>query len=433
MLLQFTLGNYRSVKNESTLNMTAINPIREFEEDNVFEADRYRLLKSAVIYGANASGKSNFLDGLNYLRWFVINSSRESQVDDEIAVEPFALNTSFKIKPSSFELSFLIEGVKYRYGVELNPEKVVSEYLLKSTKIKENPLFVRDEGGIEVFKEFKEGKNLEEKTRKNALFISVVSQFNGTISGEIIKWFKSLNVISGLRDHRYEGFTASLFKKDKQKSRILNVLKGADLGIVDVEVNDFLISKDTLPAEMPEELKKVFLKDNEGDMGYSIETLHRNFDENNNEVGFVKFDFDDQESEGTKKFFRLAGPIFDTLENGTILVIDELDARLHPLLTRQIVRMFNSKSFNPNNAQLIFATHDTNLLSACTFRRDQIWFAEKDHFGGSEIYSLADYKLPRGKIRKDASFEKEYMRGKYGAIPFLGGFEGLFKSNAWQE
>ncbi len=433
MLLQFTLGNYKSIKDPTTLNMIAVNPIKEFSSENIINVDRYSFLKSAVIYGANASGKSNLLDGLNFIRWFVINSSKESQIDDEIEVEPFLLNKAVSKEPSSFELSFLINNAKYRYGVELNNEQVISEYLLKSTKIKENPLFIRDADGIEVFKEFKEGKGLEDKTRNNALFLSVVSQFNGQISGEIIKWFKSYNVISGLRDHRYEGFTASLFKDEKLKKQIVDLITQADLGISEIEVNDFLISKDTLPDDMPDELKKTILKENEGSVGYNIDTFHKVYDDNDQESGIAKFDFDDQESEGTKKFFRLAGPILDTLQKGKILVIDELDARLHPLLTRQIVRLFNSQKFNSKGAQLIFATHDTNLLSACTFRRDQIWFAEKDHFGSTEVYSLADYILPKGKVRKDASFEKDYMQGKYGAIPFLGNFNKLVNSGAWQE
>lgn len=425
MLIQFTLGNYKSIRNESTLNLIAINPIKEFEDDNVFELGRYRILKSAVIYGANASGKSNVIEALKYFKWFVINSSKNSQVDDPINIEPFLFHDSFKKKPTSFELSFIIEGTKFRYGVELNKTMVVSEYLLKSTKVKESPLFVRDEDGIEVFKEFKEGKGLEDKTRSNALFLSVVSQFNGLISGKIIKWFRSFNVISGLRDRNYEGVTAYMLKEDHLKDKIKNLIRKADLGISDISVNDFLISKETLPDDMSEEAKKAFLKEAEGDMVYNIDTFHKTYDENDNEAGLEIFDFDDQESEGTKKFFRLAGPIIDTLEKGKILVIDELDARLHPLLTRHFVKMFNSRSLNPNNAQLVFATHDTHLLNACTLRRDQIWFAEKDHIGGTEIYSLADYKLPKGKVRKDASFEKDYMRGKYGAIPFLRGIEKL--------
>ncbi len=308
--------------------MTAIKPIKEFESDNVFEDGRYRLLKSAVLYGANASGKSNFIDGLNFLKWFVINSSKETQVEDEIEVEPFLLDELLENQPSTFEVSFLIDGVKYRYGVELNSKKVGGEYLMKSTKIKEHPLFIRDEEGIEVFKEFKEGRLLEEKTRENALFLSVVAQFNGPISGQIIKWFRSYNVISGLLDHRYEGFTAGLFAKESLKKRIIDLMSYADLGIAEMEVTDFIISDDTLPKDMPEELKKSILSETEGKTGYNIDTFHQKFDKNGKDQGLVRFDFEDQESEGTKKFFRLAGPVLDTLENGRVLIIDELDSRL---------------------------------------------------------------------------------------------------------
>lgn len=429
MLIQFTVGNYRSIREEVTLNMTAVKHIKEFADENMFIAGRYSLLKSAVLYGANASGKSNVFNALGFFKWFTINSFKETQLDDEIDVTPFKLHTDYQDKPSSFEGSFLIDGIKYRYGYEVDRKRVRTEWLLKADKTKEQPLFVRDQDEIEVYKGFVEGEHLEGKTRDNALFLSVVSQFNGKISGDIIKWFKGFNIISGLTDRNYEGFTADLINDNNKSAKefLVRQIKDADLGISNIEVDKTEISKGNMPDNLPEEVGTMILeelKDRKGVM-YSITTLHDIYSAEGNTTDTARFNFESEESEGTKKYFRLTGPILDTLVRGQVLVIDELDARLHPLLTQQIVQLFNSSETNPNNAQLIFATHDTNLLSACTFRRDQIWFVEKDRTGGSDLYSLAEYKLPKGKVRKDASFEQDYIKGRYGAIPFLGDFKAL--------
>lgn len=433
MLIQFTVSNFLSVKESATLNMLAVKPIKEFEDENVFDVDRYSLLKSSVIYGANASGKSNILKAMGFFKWFAVNSAKETQVDENIDVTPFKLSTETESLPSSFEASFLVDGIKYRYGFDVDDESVKTEWLLFSTKIKEYPLFIRDGQMIEVFKEFKEGKGIEDKTRKNALFLSVVAQFNGEKSKSIIRWFNEFNMISGLADRHFEGFTASLLEDERYKKLIMNLMSDADLGFKDINVLDVEITSESLPNNMPDELKSILLKETKGKRGYDIETFHEKFDVEGNVESLVRFDFDDEESEGTKKYFRLAGPILDTLEDGGVIIIDELDARLHPSLTKSIVQLFNTPKVNRKNAQLIFATHDTNLLNACMFRRDQIWFTEKRRDASTDLYSLAEYKLERGKVRKDASFEKDYIKGRYGAIPYVGDFENLLSSSLWQE
>jgi hypothetical protein len=433
MLIQFTVSNFLSIKESATLNMLAVKPIKEFEDENVFDVDRYSLLKSSVIYGANASGKSNILKAMGFFKWFAVNSAKETQVDENIDVTPFKLSTETESLPSSFEASFLVDGIKYRYGFDVDDESVKTEWLLFSTKIKEYPLFIRDGQMIEVFKEFKEGKGIEDKTRKNALFLSVAAQFNGEKSKSIIRWFNEFNMISGLADRHFEGFTASLLEDERYKKLIMNLMSDADLGFKDINVLDVEITSESLPNSMPDELKSILLKEAKGKRGYDIETFHEKFDVEGNVESLVRFDFDDEESEGTKKYFRLAGPILDTLEDGGVIIIDELDARLHPSLTKSIVQLFNTPKVNRKNAQLIFATHDTNLLSACMFRRDQIWFTEKRRDSSTDLYSLAEYKLERGKVRKDASFEKDYIKGRYGAIPYVGDFENLLSSSLWQE
>ncbi|MCK4345988.1 MAG: ATP-binding protein [Bacteroidales bacterium] len=430
MLLQFTLGNFYSIKDPVTLNMLAVKPIKEFEASNVFEADRYRLLTSAIIYGANASGKSYFLKGMDFIKWFIINSSKETQKDERINIERFRLSPSTKKKPSFFEISILIDNTKYRYGFEVDRNNVREEWLFYSRKIKEYPLFIRDIEGIEVFTDFPEGNGLEERTRNNALFLSVAAQFNGLIAGKIIDWFHSFYVISGLEDIRYQNFTVKKLRDPGFKSILIKFLNAADLSIKDIQVKEIDIKETPFHKNIPVELRNLILKSSKE--AYTIITYHEILNEKGEVIGTEAFDFESSQSEGTKKYFRLAGPVIDTLQKGEILIIDELDARLHPIMTKWIVKFFNSKVTNPKNAQFVFATHDTNLLSACTFRRDQIWFTEKTKQNATALYSLAEYKLPKGKVRKDASIEKDYMKGKYGAIPFIGDFVSPI-TEIWQE
>ena len=235
--------------------------------------------------------------------------------------------------------------------------------------------------------------------------------------------FINFNIISGLEDRVFQNFSDNMFLRNSEdKASLMDLVRKADLGIRDINIKRQKITEETLPSEMPEDLKKV-LRDREGSI---ISTIHNVYDEQKNNVSNIVFDFESQESEGSKKYFRLSGPIIDTLKEGKILVIDELDARLHPILTIEIVKLFNSKRSNPYNAQLIFATHDTNILSANVFRRDQIWFAEKDNEESTDLYSLVEYKLPKGKVRNDASFEKDYIQGRYGAVPFPGDFQSIW-------
>jgi uncharacterized protein len=425
MFIQFTVSNFLSIKEPVTLNMTAMSSVREFSDSNIIQKNKLNLLKSAAIYGANASGKSKLLYALNFFDTFIRQSFRETQAGDKINVSPFKLNSRFVKLPSSFELSFLIGDVKYRYGFELDKNKIHTEWLFSTAKIKEVPLFIRQNQNFKIHKDFKEGKGLGDKTRSNALFISIVAQFNGEKSKSILEWFMNFNVISGMEDESYEGFTAGLLTNAKKKKKIMEFVTGADLGITGMKVDEFEVTIDRLPKAMPDDDKKRLLELSNGRQAYELFTLHDVYDSKGKKVGTEIFDFDDAESEGTKKYFRLAGPILDTLEKGGVLFIDELDARLHPILTKFIVKLFNSPKTN-KSAQLVFVTHDTNLLSACNLRRDQIWFAEKDRVGATKLYSLGEYKLASGKVRNDASFEADYLKGRYGAIPYLGELNKLF-------
>lgn len=425
MLISFTIGNFLSFDQDRTLSLLASKPVHENEEDNVFNIDKYRLLKSDVIYGANASGKSNLINSMSIMKWLIINSSKNLQAGEPLRLTPFKLTNKTLLNPSKFEISILIGDSKYRYGFEADIKEIKSEWLFVS-KVKESKLFIRDGDVIDVSSKFKGSKGLIAKTRNNALFISVCAQFNVDIAEKILNWFSNFNVLSGLTDIQYTQYSANLFLSDENiRHKVKGLIQKADMSILDINVRSHKITEDKLPSNMPDEIKKSLI----GKDVMNIITSHKLYDEDENNFQTIDFDFEKEESEGTKKYFRLSGPVIDTLLNGKVIVIDELDAKLHPILVREIAKLFNSKVTNPKNAQLIFATHDTNLLSSKIFRRDQIWFTEKDNRESTDLYSLSEYKLSKqNKVRKDASYQKDYMQGKYGAIPFSGDFESLWSN-----
>lgn len=422
MLIQFSVSNYRSIGEELILSMVGsrlVSQDKQVDENNLFTAaDNLRLVKTAVVYGANASGKSNIVRAIRVMKRTILDSSRESQSDAPLDVETFKFASELADQPSSFECVFLLRGIEHRYGFEANRDEVVGEWLFRRPGAKETRLFSREHQSIKISREFKEGKGLEGKTRKNALFLSVVAQFNGQISSDIQAWFGSLNVISGLSDHGYRGFTTENFANGRYRDKILKLLAELDLGIDDFEVEHNAIRDEPFLTEIPADLREVLMRYNP--QTEIVRTVHRRFDSELGREVSQTFDLDEHESEGTRKLFALAGPLVDTLAERKVLIIDEFDARVHPLICRAIVKIFHSREHNLEGAQLLLCTHDTNLLSKELFRRDQIWFAEKDPRGSTRLFSLAEFK-----IRNDASYESDYIRGRYGAIPFLGDFNRL--------
>ncbi|MBN3921973.1 ATP-binding protein [Nostoc sp. NMS4] len=429
MLIEFSIGNYRSFKEQVTFSMVAANLVakdKHLDENNVFEIDNdLKLLKSAAIYGANASGKSNLATALGFMKWFMINSSKETQSTEKIGVERFKLSTETEAKPSFFEIVFFMNGKRYRYGFEATLDKVVSEWLFYVPKSKETKLFERKLDKISVSKTYK-ADGIQQKTRHNALFLSVSAQFNVQIAEKILDWLANrVKLVSALDDSGYQGYTVSCLMNDENKDEIIQLIKKLDLGFDDVKVEESEVTVDSLLLEFPDEINNFILKSPRNKV-ISIQTMHRKFDDKGNIISTKElFNLNNQESEGTQKVFSLAGPLVDTLKNGKVLIIDEFDARIHPLISRAIVELFNSNETNASNAQLIFMTHDTNLLNNKLFRRDQIWFTEKNRYGATDLYSLAEYKIP-----DNASFESDYIQGRYGAIPYIGNLNHLIDSHA---
>lgn len=430
MLLEFSVGNYRSFKEPVTFSMVAESLVardKKIDENNIAVIDKdLSLLKSAAVYGANASGKSNLANALSFMKWLMVNSSRETQSTDSIGVEPFRLSTESENKPSRFELIFRIEEKQYRYGFEATRTEIVSEWLFYVPNIRETQLFRRQKDNFKTSKKYN-ADGIPQRTRSNALFLSVSAQFNVGVAEEILGWVtRNLNIISGLYDQAYFNYTLDCLTKNENKEKIVQLVKELDLGIeeIQVEKTPIAISEEMLPHNIPEAVRKTILEIGMGEET-SVGTIHKKYSEEGLYESTEVFSLAKHESEGTRKLFSLAGPLIRALEGGETLLVDEFDARLHPLIGLAIVKLFNSKETNPNNAQLVFMTHDTNLLSSKLFRRDQIWFVEKNRYGATDLYSLAEYK----NVRNDASFENNYIKGKYGAVPFVGDFQGLIAAH----
>lgn len=413
MLVYFKVGNYKSVKDPILINFNAAN-ITEHPESNVINESGVDLVRSIVLYGHNASGKSKILDALEFFRRWILRSIEESMAD-EFPPEPFALNEATEQQPSFFEACFFLNEVKYRYGFQMDLSGVKNEWLLeaKTPGGKDFPVFVRIDDKFDIdYKRFKNAEELDTKTRVNALFLTVASQWNVKKALDIVKWFRNIQIIHGLSNNRFPKATIEFLKDEKSAFLIKELIKKVDLGI-----NDILIQ---------ENFTEFKSKDGMGSSGLintspTIYTIHTKFNAKNEPVGSSNFLLNGQESEGTVKYFNIIGQLLFAIQNDHLVIIDEFGARLHTLLSKAIIRLFNS-SLSKSKSQLFVASHDTALLDNRLLRRDQIYFVAKNKYGASEVTALVEYKT-----RKESPYDKNYLEGKYGAIPFIEEFESILK------
>ncbi|WP_457552025.1 AAA family ATPase [Desulfobacula sp.] len=437
MLLEFQVENYLSFKKNTILSMIASTSTKELP-DSIILMDRYSVLSSVALYGANASGKSNFLRAIQFMKKFIFDSARESQVGDAIEVNSFKLNSSCENHHSTFEMTFIVHDIEYknesrnivfRYGFQVSKKRVYSEWLFGRFTAQESSLFTRVEDDIRFGEKFNEGKRVYKaigKIRETTLFLSLIASIKGEnapLTDSIMNWFKRLKDISSIADVNNYGITANFMSNSAMKEKIIK-----SFCLADICIEDITIEKEPFDiADLPNFIKKDFEKRGKIKDVHtiSVKTQHLKYNEKNEEIGLETFDFNKEESDGSKKFFSLIGPILDALQHGLVLIIDEIDARLHPSLCDVLISLFNSKESNKNNAQLIFATHNTLIMNRKKLRRDQIYFIEKNKYGESDLYSLLDYK----KIRNDASYDKDYLLGKYGAVPYLGNFETIISGD----
>ena len=398
MLINFTFKNFRSFRDEMTLSMEAAS-IQELSGAVVKSCDE-ELLPVAVMYGANSSGKSNVLKALKAMRDVLLNSVKLNP-KDKLDAEPFCFDLTSAEEPTSFEIQFTLNGSKFRYGFDYTANEILAEWLYeKRVGEREFELFLRCGNEFKISKtRFAEGNGKQDATPSNRLFVSLVAQLNGKLSQSILDWFSSVEYISGMDGKEYADRTLrKIMYREQGDDEIMLLLHQTKLGFNGIEVCASLDDKYTMDSK----------------------TVHNIFDNNGKIVGQRSFPTDKMESEGTKKMIEIAGPLVDAILSGKILVVDELDAKLHPFLTRKIIGLFMDSEINRNGAQLIFATHDTNLLNLQYLRRDQIWFTEKDKTDSTELYSLVEFRDDAGnKVRNDRNIEKDYINGRYGAIPFM--------------
>jgi AAA15 family ATPase/GTPase len=404
-ILEFTFGNFRSFQTLQTLSMTAANISsinKELDANHTFMATtQQKLLHSKAIYGANASGKSNIIKAINAFTQIIKNS-----VIDNTAIkkycQPFLLDEKGAQSPIFFQLIFIHQSVKYRYGFEVLDNKVGSEWLFVAKKGREAAYFTADTEGITIKNAFKYAKPLQNSYKTNkeifnptALFLSSLSAVGNKTAQTVTAAIAEIVTILGANDPMPQANLLAAINKQASKDLILELINAADIDITDLNVSNT-----------------------------NLLAAHRQYDDQKNATQTINANFEEWESEGTKKMAVLSPILIAALANGHTLVIDGFELHLHPNLAHKIVSLFHSPETNPHHAQLIFVTNDTALLKPDKLRRDQICFIEKDRYGSSTIHDLVEFK----GVRNDNHFDKAYLQGRYGAIPFLNGIEQVFLS-----
>ncbi len=421
MLLNLKIKNFRSIKDEINLDLQATSDYT-MKSAAVIEKDKVAILKSAGIYGSNASGKTNTLKAFLVMRSMVIESLLRSTLPIDLPNEPFKLSNATLSLPSFFEVTFLLEDEIFEYGFEIDKKRIHSEWLNQRKGNKE--LFRRDLQELtcknkNYFPEASEA--LIKDTHEKALFLThLAANTKSEISKKIIKWFQDINIILGAHRGDALNFSFGQFMTNSELSKDMkDFIVKADFGIVDIQASEKLISLKEV-QNMPDKFKEMFFNQASHVAERKLKFLHKKYDETGKESEPESFDFFTEESDGTQQVFALSAPIMDALKNGKILFVDEINASMHPILSQYLVSLFNSKERNPNNAQLIFTAHDVTVMDKDLLRRDQIYIAQKNKNGATELASLADISE-----RKGVDYAKRYLEGRYDGIPYIPDFEDL--------
>jgi len=413
MLIEFRIKNFRSIRDEQVLSLVATKD-KAHEKTHLIPTKQKTLpaiLRSLVIYGPNAGGKSNLVSGLAFFRALVAESATTIKPGQTLNIQPFKLDLDLAEKPSEFELTFIDNNVRYQYGFKLTTNQITEEWLLVYKTHKPQHWFTRRLDEKTQKYEYEFGSNLlgqkkqwQEATRPNALFLSTAAQWNSKQLNSVFEYITTKLVIITSAQGIAPDYSTSLLDNNEWKKTICDFLSSADISITDITVDRKKGFKQTIqlsPELESSEIKKEnteFLRPR-----FHHETIN----------GSADFELQD-ESLGTQRLFSLAGPILEILQKGKTLVVDELDSSLHTLLVQRLVKMFHSNNLNNSDAQLIFTTHDTALLDTNIFRRDQVWFIEKDQMQSTSIYPLSDFSP-----RKNEALEKGYLMGRYGGLPFF--------------
>jgi len=431
VLLRFGVSNYLSILDHQSLSLIA-TALTDTNADLLTPNGLgRRVLPALALYGANASGKTNILAAFQFLKRAVVESQTRGDASGGLNLRKFALKESARSEPSTVDCDMWIDGTRYHYGFTASEDEFLSEWLYSYPKRRRRVEFFREGDQITQAGESMGGEAklrlLQSLMRKNSLFISVGAQNNVHVLSTVYNWFATKTMRFSSTSSPDLGLTTLLGDADSLRV-ITDFVKSADLGITGLELETTKLSDETrkfgselfeffrkqldsrlelrspFQDEFPEEYKEIVLL-------HSGETHDVSLSQN-------------LESAGTLKLLRLLGPVLTTIRSGGVLFVDEMEANFHPLLTIKLLKMFTSTSTNPNGAQIIFSTHDTNVLCSGIFRRDQIWFVEKARDGASHYYALSDLAT-----RKSDSFERGYLEGRYGAIPFFGQLDALLQGS----
>lgn len=424
MLLQFTVSNFRALRGVQTLNLTASNRDRTLLE-NTLELDLpglkdKRWLRGAAIYGANASGKSTLIEAMEALSDWVGQSAKTTDPEESISfIDPFALDAKTEEEPTAFAIVFVVDAIRFEYRVAATKALVIHESLRAWVTSKEQTWFERDwnpETGIHDFTPenpvgLPRKRDIEQRTLRNMLYLSKAVAENRKEVEPVFRWlvrhFKFLDLSS--RTQLGSGFTLSQLegKGEALKSRIMQALKHADLGVVDAvavekELDENVLKiLQSLPQDMTKSLKM-------GNKRSEPQFFHQG-------PGRARVPLEwKRESAGTQRFFALIGPWLDILDSGYTVCIDEIETSMHPIMVRELLRLFFTEQRVGGGAQVIFTTHNPLFLDGTLLRRDQIWFTDKDDEGEAHLYPLSDYQPRQGE-----SLIRGYMAGRYGAVPFV--------------
>lgn len=386
MLIQFSIENHRSIKESAVISFAASKD-KSLEGNLLHPDEKKTLLPAIALYGANAAGKSNVLHALKAMADLVIGEASKTSKGQKLPWEPFGNTTS----PTAFEVVFIYQGIRYAYGYSFDDNRVYSEYLYYWPNGREALIFSRENGKYEFRDNVNEQVTLSNRTPDNKLYLVSSNDWNLPQTENAYKWFLEKLTFLMEEEPASSETVAQIISGDEKKARILKELLLADLGISDVTIKN-------ISGNVP-----------------VITTTHRILHEDGSVDHFQLLM--DQESAGTQHFFTRIGGWLQALENGALLVVDEIEDSLHPLLTKRLIEMVQDRNVNTNGAQLLFTTHDAMLLDLNFLRRDQIWFAEKDDKScATELYSLTSFSP-----RKGENVRKGYLQGRFGAIPFIGG------------
>jgi AAA15 family ATPase/GTPase len=412
MLIEFKVANYRSFRDEQTFSMVASRDATH--PYNLIDCDGFSVTKAAAVYGPNASGKSNLIKAMSAMERLVLTSATKMNLGDRIDVSPFRLDSATLNQPSRFEVTVLLDGVTYVYGFSATTDRVHDEWLhVRRAGGRQTPWFERsfDPQTQQTDWQIKgplkrDAELLQSRTRDNGLLLSRGAELNVELFAPLFLWFlKGLRILDLSFPPIDVGQETArrISKNEDLQSRVLQLVRDADFGITGIRVTGFI-------------QRTLFDFDEVSDELVDLYVLTEHAMHSTGEV--VRFSLKYDESNGTQRFFALAGPILDGLSAGMLLAIDEFDCSMHPLLTRKLVELFQS-DVNTTGAQLVFATHDSSIMDASLFRRDQIWLTEKRQDGSTDLFSLYDIDS-EVRPRKSEALEKNYLAGRYGGVPKFG-------------